>query len=118
MSVWGEETQGQVDHLLSREPNEGLHPRTPISKPEQKSDAHQLSYPCAPLIYFRERERERGSENTQRHSHTHARVSQGKGRGKGREAHSLVSPISQPSDHDLSKNHELWGWWCLGGSVH
>lgn len=74
MSVWGEETQGQVDHLLSREPNEGLHPRTPISKPEQKSDAHQLSYPCAPLIYFREREREREGARTRRGIATHMRA--------------------------------------------
>ena len=37
---------------LCREPNVGLHPRTPGSRPEPKADTQPLSHPGAPTSYF------------------------------------------------------------------
>lgn len=40
--------EGEAGSPLSREPDAGLHPRTPGSRPEQKADAQPLSHPGDP----------------------------------------------------------------------
>ena len=37
---------------LSREPDVGLHPRTPGSRPELKADAQLLNHLGVPKVYF------------------------------------------------------------------
>ena len=45
----GREREGEADSLLIREPNAGLNPRTPGSRPEPKADTQPLSHSGAPL---------------------------------------------------------------------
>ena len=42
----------EADPLLSREPESGLHPRSPGSRPEPKADAQLLSHPDGPKHSF------------------------------------------------------------------
>ena len=52
-----QETKGEAETCAEGEsgslwePDAGLHPRTPGSRPEPKADAHPLSHPGAPAFF-------------------------------------------------------------------
>ena len=46
------ETFRDIQRLSYREPDAGLNPRTPGSRPEPKADAQPLSHPGAPWGYI------------------------------------------------------------------
>ena len=52
----GEGVEGEADSQLSREPDEGLNPKTPGSQPKPKKDAQPMSNPgtLTPLTFIRQ----------------------------------------------------------------